>query len=138
MPEFVWFFYGIGILMTWFENRWIVGAWPTDRPIWFSPANQAKFWILRLVICYGIIAGLWFYDGWVTALIAFIAYYVFQKITFRIYFSREIMATAERYANLDREEAKSRNEQVGESAIMQRALEAAKLTVVRNMKGGEF
>ena len=95
----LWFLYGVAVLMTWYENRWIVGAWPSDRPMWFSPAMQGKFWILRLAVSYGTLAGLWYYDGLMTAAIAFVCYYVFQKVSFRIYFTREIQMTAQRFAN---------------------------------------
>jgi hypothetical protein len=138
MRELLWPLYGVGILMTWYENRWIVGAWPSDRPMWFSPATQAKFWIATLVVCFGSLVGLWYYDGLPNAAIAFVAYFVFQKVSFRIYFTREVQMWAERFSSHDMEEAKSRNEQADPSAIMQKALELAKITVVRNMKGGGF
>lgn len=134
----LWFLYALSILLVWYENRWVVCAWPLDRPIWFSPGNQSIFWIVRLLITYGTVLGLWVTYDFKTAAIAFAGYYIFNKLTFRTYFNREVQTKAHRYAEMSREEAKAKNQQADEVAIMQQAFEVARMTVIRNMKGGHF
>ncbi len=134
----LWFLYGVAILMVWYENRWIVCAWPLDRPMWFSPTAQSMYWIVRLAVTYGTLIGLWATRDLTTAGVAFGAYYVLNKVTFRVYFNREVQQTAQRYARLSTEEAQRDNRPLDHSAVMQDALELAKTTVVRNMKGGRF
>ncbi len=134
----LWLLYAASILCVWFENRWIVCAWPLDRPLWFSPANQSIFWVVRLLLTYGTLFGLWVRDDFKTAAIAFASYYVFNKLTFKTYFNREVQRTASRYAELSREEARGKNQQIDEAALAQEAFELGRATVVRNMKGGRF
>jgi hypothetical protein len=138
MRVLLWLFYVLAILMTWFANRWIVGAWPLDRPLWYSSSGQARFYIIRLAVTYGTLAGLWYSYGLLVAAIAFVFYYVFNKVSFHIYFTREVQRTAQGYADLSIKEAKDRNEQPDELAIRLDAFEWAKRTVVRNMKGEQF
>lgn len=131
--------YMLSILLVWYENRWIVCAWPMDRPLWFSPGlNQGLFWIVRIVISYGTLLGLWVANDFKTAAIAFVGYYVFNKLTFRIYFNREVQNTAQRYAERTREEARAKNQQADESTIVRQTYELARMTVVRNMKGERY
>ena len=129
----VWFFYLLGFLLVWYENRWIVCSYPLGRPLWFSPKNKSIFWIVRLAITYGSLFGLWKLHGFPIALIAFIVYYAFAKVAFRIYYNREVRETALRYVELMREEAQGNNEPIDEEMLVQEATEIAKRTVNQNV-----
>jgi len=46
----LWVTYILSILLTWYENRWIVGRWPITRPLWYSRNNQGRLFIVRTVL----------------------------------------------------------------------------------------
>ena len=129
----VWFLFFLGFLFAWYENHWIVCSYPLGRPLWFSPRNKSIFWIVRLAITYGSLLRIWRLHGFPLAVIAFIVYYAFAKITFRIYYNREVRKTALRYVELMREEAQGKNEPIEEERLAQEATEIAKRTVHQNV-----
>lgn len=134
----LWILYALCILLLWYENRWIACSWPTDRPLWFSPRNQGLLWLVRVVITYATLAGVWYQFGFGPALIAFAAYYVFGKISFRIYFDREVRQWATRFADFERKEAERKREAFNEAEMWEKCFQRARWTVTRNMKGGSL
>ncbi len=130
----LWFLYGLSILLVWFENRCVV------LPVWDRPPiffNQALLWIVRLLLTYGTLGGLWAIYGFKTAAIALGFFYVVNKLTFKIYFDGEVRKTAARlrklppspYANLDRDKS------ADEATLERETLELARDAVTRNVKG---
>lgn len=130
-----WTIYLLSFPLVWFENRWIVCSWPSNRPLWFSPTIQSIFWIARIAITYGSIAGIWYANGFIAAAIVFTAYYLFNKVTFKTYYDREIRESTLRYISLLREETQLKNESIDEVKIQQEATQLAKTSALRNMRG---
>lgn len=131
-------FYIISFPLLWYENFCIVLS-VAERPrILRSQTKQAIFWIIRLIITYGSIAGVWYVYGLLAAIVAFTINYVFGKITFKIYFNREVRETASYFIQKAKEEAQSRGKLLDERKIEQEAFESAKTIVVQNMQGGRL
>jgi len=130
-------FYIISFPLLWYENFCIVlSVW--EKPRIFSQTNQAIFWIIRLIITYGSIAGVWYVYGLLAAIVAFAINYVFGKITFKIYFNRKVQETASYLIQMAEEEALSNNELSDKRKIEQESFELAKSIVIENMQGGSF
>lgn len=135
----LWLLYGLSLVLVWFENRCIVlPLW--DRPLLFQTIGQAPYWLLRLAITYGTLAGLWITQNFKTAAIAFVAYYILNKITFKVHFEREVQKAASRFRNLPPSaHADLLGEKLGGRASPeQEALELARQSVIQNVKGGRF
>ena len=133
-----WIFYIISFPLLWYENFCIVLS-IAERPCIFrSPTKQALFWIIRLVITYGSIAGIWYIYSLFVAIVAFIINYIFGKITFKIYFNQEVRETASYFIQKAKEEAQSSGKLLDERKIEQEAFESAKTIVVQNMQGGRL
>lgn len=131
-----WIFYIISFPLLWYEDFCIVLS-VADRPrILRSPTKQVLFWIIRLIITYGSIAGIWYTYNLFIAIVAFIINYVFGKITFKVYFNREVRETASYFIEKAKEETRSRGELLDERKIEQEAFESAKNIVVQNIEGG--
>jgi hypothetical protein len=130
-----WFvLYLLGFALVWYENRFIVCDM-LDRPLWFTPKNQTMLWIVRLLITYGSLAGIWYAYAWPQALVAFVVYYAFEKVTFRRSYNREFRERYSRYLKRLREDAVKEGELVDEQAMVTQASEFAHRTILRNMKG---
>jgi len=118
----------------WYENRFIVRD-ALDRPLSFTKTNQTILWIGRLLITYGSLAGIWYSYGWLPALVGFVAYHAFQKVTFRQSYNREFSERYARYLEGFRTRNISQGEIMDEQALMTQASELARETILRNMKG---
>ena len=131
-----WILYTLSFFLLWFENKLIVLP-ITKRPVIFTgPYFQFLLWISRLFSQYGSIAGLWYVYNLSIAIVAFAVIYAFGKITFKVYFNREISWTATYLAELIREEAKNKGERLNDAQIYQQAQKEAYDTVVQNMNTG--
>lgn len=133
-PCVLWFLFAASAVMAWCENRWIVGEYPLNRPFWFSSSNQAKFFVVRVLLTYSTLAALCYFHGFLVGLSAFVVYYVFNRITFRTYFSREVKSETEKYMQLVRENY-SGKVQLDETQLMQDAKLFATAKVNRNLDG---
>lgn len=131
-------FYISSFLLLWYENFCIVLSIAERPRIFRSATKQALFWIIRLIITYGSIVGIWYAYGLFVAIVAFIINYVFGKITFKIYFNRQVRETASYFIQKAKEEVQSRGGLLDETKIEQDAFESAKNIVVQNMRGGRF
>ena len=128
-------FYIISFPLLLYENFCIVLN-VAERPIILrSQTKQATFWTIRLIITYGSIIGVWYVYGLLAAIIAFTINYVFGKITFKIYFNREVWETASYFIQKAKEEVRFSGELLNERKIEQEAFESAKNIVVQNMRG---
>ena len=136
MHKIVWLIYSLSFLLLWFENKIIV--LPTvKRPVIFgSPSLQFFLWIIRLAFQYGSIIGIWYFYGIVIAIVAFAISYIFGKITFKVYFNREVHWTAMHLVNILRKELETKGEQLSDDKICHKARIEAYDTVVQNMKTG--
>jgi hypothetical protein len=84
----------LALALAWYENKFIVLD-IVRRPLFLSsPTNQVALWLVRLVITYGSLAGLFFVYGVPQAGAAFVTYWLFSWATFRTYFSREVRTVA--------------------------------------------
>jgi hypothetical protein len=126
--------YLLGFALVWYENRFIVCG-ILDRPLWFTPGNQTMLWIVRLFITYGSLAGIWYSYGWLQALVAFVVYYTFERVTFRRSYNREFRERYSRYLKMIREDAVKEGGLVDEQVMVTQASEIAHSTILRNMKG---
>ena len=80
---FSWFLYAIALVLKEYANRVRFMAFHEMPPIFRrSPSYASKFWLMRLAITYGSLAGLWFAHGWRIAVGAFLCYMLFCVITF--------------------------------------------------------
>jgi|GEM_PF-3388821 len=123
---FFWILYCIGFILIWFENKFIVREYPLYRPLWFSPINQSKFWLFRIVMTYGGFVGIWYIYGYKTAGIAFGIYFLFSHIIFRIYYRREVIKLAKQYGASN----------INDKQLQETAIWMARNHVKRNMKHG--
>jgi hypothetical protein len=121
-------------VMAWCENRWIVGEYPLNRPFWFSASNQAKFFVIRIALTYGTLAALCYLNGFVIGLSAFVVYFIFNKITSRFYFDREVKSETDKYVQFIRQN-QSGVEEPDEPQLMPAAKQFATERVTRNMQG---
>ena len=126
--------YLLGFGLVWYENRFIVCD-VLGRPLWFTPENQTVLWIGRLLITYGSLAGIWYGYGWQQALVAFVVYYTFEKVTFRRSYNREFHDRYSRYLKHLRDDIASKGGPLDEQTLMTQASEFAHRTILRNMKG---
>lgn len=86
--------FAIGVALAWYENKFIVLD-IVRRPLFLSTAtNQAALYIVRLLVTYGSLVGLFFSYGPVSALAAFLTYWIISWATFRTYFNREVSRVA--------------------------------------------
>jgi hypothetical protein len=86
-----WILYLFSFLLHWYENKTIV--LPIEkRPLIFSqrPYFQSLLFVIRLICQYGSIVGVWWVYGLFVAIVAFVISYVFGKLTFSIYRSKEM------------------------------------------------
>lgn len=120
--------------MAWYENRWIVGEYPLNRPLWFSSSNQAKFFVVRILLTYGTLAAICYLEGLVVGLLAFLLYHAFNEITFHFYFYREVKSEAEKCAQVILQN-QSDQERLDGIELMQNAKQFATAKVTRNMLG---
>jgi hypothetical protein len=133
-----WIFYTISFPLLWYENLCVVLG-PAERPgIVRSRTKQAVFWVVRLIITYGSIAGLWYVYGVLAAIVAFIANYAFGRITFRVYFNREVREIASYFVQKAKEEGRASGKSLDERRIEQEAFESAKAVVVQNVGGSRL
>jgi hypothetical protein len=130
----LWFLLAASAAMAWCENRWIVGEYPLNRPFWFSSSNQAKFFVIRIVLTYGTLGALCYFDGFVVGLSAFVVYFIFNKITSRFYFNREVKSETDKYVQFIRQN-QSGVEEPDEPQLMLAAKQFATERVTRNMQG---
>jgi len=138
----LWFLYAVALLLVCYENRWIVCAWPLERPLWFSPSAQPRFFLVRSLLTYGTLVGLWVQYNVLTAGVAFLAYYALNKLTFKVYFDRKIRELAREFARHGEEEARKLKQpfdHIDQARTSRDALRLAKETVITNVKtGGRF
>ena len=90
------FFLGflLGIAFDWYENKFIVLD-VVRRPFALStPIRQVALFLIRLVVTYGCLVGLFFVYGFWLTVAAFVGYWVFSWTTFRTYFGREVQRVA--------------------------------------------
>ena len=134
----LWFLYAVSLLVVWFENQCIVlPLW--DRPLIFR--SRALYWLIRLVLTYGTLIGLWMKYGVEAAAIAFAFYYVFNKLTFKKYFDRQVKETAARLIKTWHESpyfSLGRDKPPDQATVVREVLEAARESVIRNVKGGSL
>jgi hypothetical protein len=130
----LWFLLAAAAVMAWCENRWVVGEYPLNRPFWFSAPNQAKFFVVRILLTYGTLAALFYFHSFLVGLSAFVVYYAFNRITFHLYFSREVKSETAKYIQLVRQNY-SGQAQLDEIQIMQDAKMFATAKVNRNIEG---
>jgi hypothetical protein len=78
-----WSLYAIALLLKAYANH-VRFMFAKDMPLAFSrfPSFASKFWLTRLAITYGSLAGLWFAHGIAVAVGAFFAYFLFCVFTF--------------------------------------------------------
>ena len=131
----LWLPYSLAILMTWYENLWIVRSYPVDRPAWYSPEAQTIFFVLRTVVTYGTIAALWYKRGSLTAAIAFVLYYAFNKGSFRFYFDREVKRAAHDWVSYLNREAETKQLPQDQETVKKEAAENALAQVRGNVQG---
>lgn len=114
--------YGVGILMTWFENYFIVRM-SIERPIFYSSRiGQLVFDFLRLAICYGMIAMAWYLLNWQIAVGFLAVYLIFNRLTFNKYYRARIQQLTSMY--------------VAEGMELQDAASFATEVVNNTIKGG--
>src|SRR5208282_1676268 len=131
----LWLPYTIAVLMTLYENRWIVHSYPFDRPAWYSPKAQTVFFVLRTVVIYATLAALWYKKGVLTAVIAFAGYYLFNKISFRLYFNKELKHAANEWVIYLKKDAVAKQLPQDQATIIKQAAEYAILQVRGNVQG---
>jgi hypothetical protein len=131
----LWLLYVFGVLMVWYENYWIARSYPVDRPPWYSPEAQTTFFVLRIVVTYGTVAALWYKKGSLTAVIAYAAYYIFDKGSFHIYFNRELKRATDRWADHLNREAVAKQLPPDQATIKKEAAKYAAVQVRGNVQG---
>lgn len=124
-----WVLYLISFFLLWYENKTIVLD-ISKRPLIFSslPFFQPLLFMIRLAFQYGSIAGIWYTYNLYVAIIAFVISYLFGKITFRIYFNREIRFYMEPYMR--------KGLSMKERLSYPKSYEIARKMVLENMKKG--
>jgi hypothetical protein len=131
---FIWVLYALGVLMTWFENRFKVCNL-LGRPLWFHHSNQVVFSLFRILVLAGAIAGIWYLYGFLIAFLSLMASFLFAKLTFHSYFSREVGRLAEKmYANM-KEKPSGSDGHLDEAALVRRSLEYSTAAIWGNVKG---
>jgi hypothetical protein len=133
-----WVLYIISFPLLWYENFCVVLSVAERPPILRSQTKQAIFWIVRLIITYGSIAGVWYVYGPLPAIVAFIVNYAFGRITFKMYFNREVREIASYFIQKAKEEMQASGKLLDERRIKQEAFESAKTIVVQNVRGSRL
>ena len=90
----LWILYAFSFLLHWYENLTIVRP-VARRPLIFSqvPYFQALLFVCRLICQYGSIIGIGYSHDLFTGFVALIISYLFGKITFKVYFNKEVNLT---------------------------------------------
>jgi hypothetical protein len=84
----------LALALDWYEDKFIVRD-IFERPLFLmTPMNQAALYVVRMVVTYASLAGLFFVYGAPPAVAAFVTYWVFSWATFRTYFRREVRRVA--------------------------------------------
>jgi len=131
-----WILYALSFLLMWFENRLIVLS-AAKRPVIFGTLSfQFILWITRLAFQYGSIIGIWYVNDIAIAILAFAIIYAFGKITFKIYFNKEVQWTASYLTNILKRDADTKGEKISDDEIYRQAYSEAYNLVVQNMKTG--
>jgi len=129
-----WAFYAIALLLKAYANRVRFMAFP-DMPLAFSRSSRfaSRFWLTRLAITYGSLAGLWFAHGaWVFGG-AFVFYFLFSAITFAAGSRKSVNKWARVNLEVQRQEATARGENFDEHAGWLQALRSGERLVEQNI-----
>lgn len=116
------------LALVWYENKFIVLDVVRRPLILSSPTNQAALFLVRMIITYGSLAGLFVVYGVAPAGVAFVAYWVFSSATFRTYFNREVRRVAKEIMMLEPDD------DLSDKPTEAEALEDATRIVTGNMK----
>lgn len=100
-----------------------------------SPHGQARFFVARFLLICGTVAAMWRQYNLVTAGVALGAYYLLERISFGIYYNRELKRLARRYVELSAVDAKKQNKTMNEDATSREAIEIATRIIRSRVKG---
>ena len=131
-----WILFIFALFLLWVENYKFPKNAAELPPILAGPPAALVFPI-RIICQYGSITGIFFKYGWGTAVVAFGAGYLFNKITFRIYFNKKIKSMIPMFINLLKTEHKEELINLSEEEIRQVAKKQAE-TFLENQKKGSF
>jgi len=92
-------------------------------------SSSAQFWFVATLIL------IWYEYRFIIALIAFAAYWAFSKITFRVYFKREILQTAREVFDMTKEQCAQAHQPFDADEQWQQSLNSARSMVLSNMSG---
>lgn len=130
---FALFMYVTVFPLTLFENRFIVCD-TLRRPIWFTKKNQTIFFLAKSTLAYGSMILIGYSASWWFALAAFIAIYIFNKITFNVSYNKQLCKLADDYYRIMEKDPRF-GKGDDEKTLRLRGLEIAKDVILRNMKG---
>lgn len=130
----LWALLTVAVVLQLYANRWIVLSYP-ERPSWMSPRGQARFFIARLLLICGTLAMIWRQYNLLTAAVALVAYYLFERISIGVYYRRELRRLTRHYAELSTREAMKQDKATDAGTTNRMALEIATSIIKNRMKG---
>ena len=129
-----WALFTVAVVLQSIANRWIVLSYP-ERPSWMSPKGQARFFIARLLLICGALAGIWRQYNLLTAAVALGAYYLFERISIGVCYRRELQRLTRRCVELSTIEAMKQDKATDEGTTNREAVEIATRIIKSRMKG---
>lgn len=117
------------LVLAWYENKYIVLD-VAMRPLALSTTtHQAALYLVRLVVTFGSLVGIFFVYGSPLSVAALATYWIFSRATFRTYFNREVQTVAELLVK------RKQGDDPADIPTAAEALEDATQIVIANMKG---